>query len=95
MVEEGTRKVDVEGQLEGYNTQREGNQILERDSPGNITELFTQTKTIQPSQRFVDGRESSSGFDKYEGGESEGSDESNQGSVERGRPLEATMGRPI
>jgi hypothetical protein len=77
---------DIEGQLEGYSTQR-GNQNVERDSPDNVSELFTQTKTIQPSQRFVDDRESSSGFDKYEGGESEGSDESDQASVERGQPL--------
>ena len=47
---------------------------MERESPDNISELFTQTKTIQPSQRFIDGRESSSGFDQYEGGESEGSE---------------------
>jgi len=86
-VVEGTRKEDVEGQVEGYSTQRGGNQNVERESPGNITELFTQTKTMQPSQRFVDGRESSSGFDKYEGGESEGSDEYNEDSVERGHHL--------
>ena len=85
---EGTRKdIVVEGQLEGYSTQR-GNQNMERDSPdNNISDLFTQTKTVQPSQRFVDGRESSSGFDKYEGGESEGSDESDQESAERGQTL--------
>ena len=71
---EGTRKDAVQGQLEGYNTDRGGNQNVERESPDNISELFTQTKTIQPSQRFIDGRESSSGFDQYEGGESEGSE---------------------
>ena len=48
--------------LEGYSTQR-GSQNIERDSPENLSDLFTQTKTIQPSQRFVDGKESSSAFD--------------------------------
>ena len=85
----------AQGQLEGYSSQR-GNKNVERDSPDNISELFTQTKTIQPSQRFIDGRESSSGFDQYEGGESEGSEVSDQASsMERGQPLQATMGRPI
>jgi hypothetical protein len=61
---------------------------VERESPDNISELFTQTKTIQPSQRFIDGRESSSGFDQYEGGDSEGSEVPDQAnSTERGQPL--------
>lgn len=70
---EGTIKDADQGQLEEYSTNR-GNQNVERESPDNISELFTQTKTMQPSQRFIDGRESSSGFDQYEGGESEGSE---------------------